>query len=34
MFFIMEDYGKYIDEGVSGMKYKVFNGLRFGFDGK
>jgi|TARA_R110002074_G_scaffold120162_1_gene253664 hypothetical protein len=30
----MEDYGKYIDEGVDGTKYKVPNGSRFGFDGK
>lgn len=34
MSFTMEDYGKYIDEGVSGTKYKVPNGSRFGFDGK
>ena len=32
--FLMEDYGKFIDEGVSGTKYKVPNGSRFGFDGK
>jgi len=30
----MEDYGKYIDEGVSGTKYKVPNGSRFAFDSK
>ena len=34
MSFTMEDYGKYIDEGVSGTKYKVPNGSRFAFDGK
>jgi hypothetical protein len=34
MSFTMEDYGKYIDEGVDGTKYKVPNGSRFGFDGK
>lgn len=34
MSFTMEDYGKFIDEGVSGTKYKVPNGSRFGFDGK
>jgi hypothetical protein len=32
--FLMEDYGKFIDEGVSGTKYKVPNGSRFGFDTK
>lgn len=32
--FLMEDYGKFIDEGVSGTKYKVPNGSRFAFDGK
>lgn len=34
MSFTMEDYGKYIDEGVDGTKYKVPNGSRFGFDSK
>ena len=34
MSFMMQDYGKYLDEGVSGTKYKVPNGSRFGFDGK
>jgi len=34
MSFTMEDYGKYLDEGVSGTKYKVPNGSRFGFDGR
>lgn len=34
MSFTMEDYGKFIDEGVSGTKYKVPGGSRFGFDGK
>jgi len=34
MSFTMEDYGKFIDEGVDGTKYKVPNGSRFGFDGK
>lgn len=32
--FLMEDYGKFIDEGVSGTKYKVQGGSRFGFDTK
>ena len=31
MSFTMEDYGKFIDEGVSGTKYKVPGGSRFGF---
>lgn len=31
MSFTMEDYGKYIDEGVSGSKYKVPGGSRFNF---
>ena len=34
MSFTMEDYGKFIDEGVSGTKYKVPNGSRFAFGGK
>ena len=34
MSFVMEDYGKYIDEGVSGTKYKVHGGSRFGFDSR
>lgn len=34
MSFTMEDYGKYIDEGVSGTKYKVPGGSRFGFGDK
>jgi len=34
MSFTMEDYGKYLDEGVSGTKYKVPGGSRFGFDGR
>ena len=34
MSFKMLDYGKYIDEGVSGTKYKVPGGSRFGFDGR
>ena len=34
MSFTMEDYGKYLDEGVSGLKHKVKGGSRFAFGGK
>ena len=32
--FEMEEYGKYLDEGVSGVKYKVPGGSRFGYTNK
>ena len=34
MSFKMEDYGKYLDEGVDGKKHKVKGGTRFGYSEK
>lgn len=34
MSFYMEDYGKFLDEGVDGTEHKVKGGTRFGFSSK